>query len=226
MARCGVRHGRAIAHAPAARRAAAGTVASAEAFAPVRRQVRAGPARVSGAVPRRFPGWRRGNPASSREQAAAEPATGLSNAAVPGCCNRRPTCARTSGRRLVMKSEGEMARAAGIADAFAAVGQPARIVPTGDDRVMPVPAQPERLAADPNSALTSPAERIAPPSGRPNGGAAGTRLRAIRRDAPRILPGPPPGWGRAIRGGLRRRIRVSDSRHWKIQLAPGGRVPT
>ena len=27
--------------------------------------------------------------------------------------------------------------------------------------------------------------------GRPHGGTAGTRLRAIRRDAPRILPGPP-----------------------------------
>ncbi len=35
-----------------------------------------------------------------------------------------------------------------------------------------------------------------------------------------------PDWGRAIRGGLRCRIRVSDSRHCKIQLAPGGRAPT
>ena len=64
-----------------------------------------------------------------------------------------------------MKIEGEMARAAGIAEVFAAVGQPARIVPIGDDRFMAVLERPERLAANPSSALTSPAERIAPPSG-------------------------------------------------------------
>ena len=104
--------------------------------------------------------------------------------------------------------------------------QPARIVPIEDDRFMPVLERPERLAANPSSALTIPAERIAPPSGRPRGGAAGIRLRANRRTRRKFFPVLPRLGTRDSDGGLRRRIRVSNSRHWKIQLAPGGRVPT
>ena len=66
-----------------------------------------------------------------------------------------------------MKIEGEMARAARIANVFAAIGQLARIIPIEDDRFMPVLERLERLAADPSCALMISAERIAPPSGRP-----------------------------------------------------------